>query len=95
MSLDIISDDFVPVAQQRVKIKSMPTKEERSKFSNQIEAIVLSHKLSYIEAIMHHCEETGMEVEVAATLLNDIVKSRIEAEAQELRYLPRGSALPL
>jgi hypothetical protein len=36
-----------------------------------------------------------LEVEIAATLLNETLKSKIESEAQQLRYLPRGSKLPL
>ena len=32
---------------------------------------------------------------VVATLINDSLKSIIEGEAMELRFLPRGSKLPL
>jgi GTP cyclohydrolase I len=36
-----------------------------------------------------------LEIEVAASLINDSLKSIIEGEAMELRFLPRGSRLPL
>jgi hypothetical protein len=36
-----------------------------------------------------------MEVEVAASLLNTALKSKIELEARELRFLPRQGHLPL
>jgi hypothetical protein len=73
----------------------MATKEEKNTFSILIEEIVLERNISYIEAITHYCELIAMEVELAATLLNDNLKSKIEAEAQQLRYLPRSSRLPI
>ena len=73
----------------------MPTKEEKNTFSTQIENTVDRLRVSYIEAITHYCDEIGLEVEIAATLINDSVRSKIEAEAQVLRYLPRGSKLPI
>jgi hypothetical protein len=48
-----------------------------------------------IEAITDYCEQNNLEVEVAATLVNDNLKARIEIEAQELRYLPRSARLPI
>jgi Phage late-transcription coactivator len=73
----------------------MATKEERNDFSLSIEKIVEELDLSYIDAITHHCEETGLEIELAASLVNDTLKSKLECEAQQLRYLPRSAALPI
>ena len=53
----------------------MATKEEKNNFSIAIERMTANKKISYIEAITLHCEETGLEVELAATLINDILKS--------------------
>ena len=75
----------------------MATKEEKNNFSIAIERLTADKRISYIEAITLHCEETGLEVELAATLVNDILKAKIKMEAQELRYLPRStsSTLPI
>jgi hypothetical protein len=73
----------------------MATKEEKNNFSIQIESLVIEKEITYIEAITQYCEETGLEVELAATLVNDVLKSKIKSEAQQLRYLPRSSKLPL
>lgn len=73
----------------------MATKDEKNNFSIEIEKIVTSKELSYIEAITEYCSQTGLEVEMAATLLNDVLKSKIKLEAEELRYLPRTSKLPI
>lgn len=80
---------------REVQKKSMPTKDEKNNFSISIESLAIKLELSYIEAITHYCDETGLEVEVAASLLNENLKSKVELEAQNLRYLPRGSKLPI
>lgn len=73
----------------------MATKEEKTNFSIAIEKLAIEKNLTYIESISHYCEETSMEIELAATLVNDVLKSKIKAEAQQLRYLPRTSKLPI
>ena len=73
----------------------MATKEEKNNFSIQIESLVINKEITYIEAITQYCEETGLEVELAASLINDVLKSKIKSEAQQPRYLPRSSKLPL
>lgn len=60
-----------------------------------IEDLANRLKITHIEAVTHYCEEKNLEVEVAATLVNDSLKSKIESDAQQLRYLPRSSQLPL
>jgi len=73
----------------------MPTKTEINEFSMMIDELAEILRLSRMDTIIHHCEQTGMEIELAATLVNDILKSKIRNEAQELRYLPRTSKLPI
>lgn len=94
MSLSALFDDYVIEVPEK-KSKSMPTKDEKNNFSLQIEGVVTRHGLTYIEAITHHCESIGLEVEIAATLLNEVVKAKIEVEARNLRYLPKRSSLPI
>lgn len=73
----------------------MATKDEKNEFSLKIEKIVSTLQISYIDAITHYCEQTGLEVEIAATLLNETIKSKIQCEAQQLRFLPRSATLPI
>lgn len=87
--------DGIDLNPYKVEKKQMPTKDEKNNFSMIIESMVQKLKVSYIEAITVHCEKTGLEIEVAATLINDSLKSKIECEAQQLRYLPSGSKLPI
>lgn len=51
--------------------------------------------LSLIDAIVAHCEETGFEIEMAATLLTPPIKSKIAEEAQELNLMKKSPRLPI
>ena len=73
----------------------MPTRDEVKQFSLLIENIAKDEKLGYMDAIVHHCKETGMEIEVAATLISSALKSKIKEEAQELNLLKKQSRLPI
>ena len=74
----------------------MPTKEEMAKFARSIEEFVANKNYNYIEAIVEYCKETGLEIEVAATLVNANLKSKIENDAMDNNMLKeKGSRLPL
>lgn len=62
-------------------------------FSNEIELFVHEKNVSYMDAIIHICEMKDIEIESAAKHINKVIKNKLEAEAQELNYLPRGNTL--
>ena len=65
----------------------MPTKQEIHAFSELIEELIWELDISYIDAIAHHCETTGLEIEVAATLISPALKSKIQEEAEDLKLI--------
>jgi hypothetical protein len=73
----------------------MATREEQRIFSELIESIVAEKRLNYIDAIIYHCEKTGFDVELAATLLTPLVKSKISDEAQTLNMIKKVNKLPI
>ena len=74
----------------------MPTKDEMAKFAKAIEALVANTDYNYIEAIVEHCKQTGLEIEVAATLVNANLKSKLEGNAIDNNMLKeKVSRLPL
>jgi len=73
----------------------MPTTDEKNKFSLLIQDIAQKQGIDHMEAITDYCETTGLEVEVAATLINLTLKSIIEIEARKKRYLQKSSQLPV
>lgn len=74
----------------------MATRDEKNNFSMMIEQRAINQNIGCMEAILDYCEESGLEPESAATLLNMSLKARIEEEAKELRFLPKTTRkLPL
>ena len=73
----------------------MPTKNEISEFSELINDLAEQMSLTRMDAIIHHCETTGLEVDVASTLISSALKSKIREEAQELNLLKKSAKLPL
>ena len=73
----------------------MPTKDEIRDFSMMIEELAVRLSCNRMDAILHHCKDTGLEIEVASTLISSALKSRIREEAQELNLIKKDSKLPL
>lgn len=76
----------------------MPTLDEMVKFSESIETLVYDSydNYTYLEAIIEHCKTTGLEVEVAASLIHPVLKSKIEEQSYHLNMLKdKYSRLPI
>jgi len=74
----------------------MPTKEEMIKFAVEIEEIVATTDYNYLEAIIEYCNKTGLETEVAATLISPNLKAKIHEQAENMNMLKtKGSRLPI
>lgn len=71
----------------------MATREEIRKFSELIENIVQERDLEYMDAVIAHCEETGFEIELAATLLAPPIKAKIGEEAQSMNLMKKVNRL--
>ena len=48
-----------------------------------------------MDAIVMHCESTGLEIELAAKLVSGALKSKIQLEAEELNFLPKSNTTKL
>ena len=73
----------------------MASREEKNNFSMMIMQMAITENIDHMDAVTTYCERNNLEIEVAASLINDSLKSLIEGEAMEMRYLPRGGKLPL
>lgn len=63
------------------------SKEEIQNFSKAIEDIVNNSQYNYIEAIVEYCKKTGLEIEVASSLISSSLKSKIHYDAQRNNML--------
>lgn len=67
-----------------------------SKFAKAIESLVANTDYNYIEAIVVYCKDTGLEIEVAASLCNSNLKSKLENDAMDNNMLKeKSSRLPI
>jgi len=73
----------------------MASREEKNNFSMMIMQMAITENIDHMDAVTTYCERNNLEIEVAASLINESLKSIIEGEAMEMRYLPRGGKLPL
>ena len=67
----------------------------KTKFSKMVESVVREHRLSHMDAILHLCEENGIEPEDCKKYVNNVIKEKVEAEAQALNFFPQTNKLPI
>lgn len=73
----------------------MPNKDEITEFSLKIEELVWEKDVSYMDAIILYCEQTGFEIELAAKLISGVLKSKIKMEAESLHFIPKSNTAKL
>jgi hypothetical protein len=74
----------------------MPTTDEILSFSLLIEKKALDLRCSHIDAILEYCKETGLEIEVASSMISAKLKSTIRDEAHSQNMLKKeGARLPI
>lgn len=73
----------------------MATSADKDQFSIMIETRAVNEGCSHIDAIVAHCEQTGLEIEMVKSLINIQLKKKIEAEARNLRMIKGGKSTGL
>lgn len=71
------------------------TRDQLINFFHTIEEIVYMKDVSYMDAVLLYCEENNVEIEVAASLINNNIKYQIQLEAEELHFLPKSNTTKL
>ena len=64
-------------------------------FMENIENLVQQTRMTYIDAVMHYCEENKLEPETAGKMIGGKLKQNIQDEAEDLHPIQRTSKLPL
>lgn len=75
------------------KIKTL--QENMEDFFNDIEDRVYEHDISYFDAIIEYCEDTGIDPERVSKLISPSLKSILEMEAKNLNFIKKSSKLPI
>jgi len=67
-----------------------------ARFAQEIEKLVQTNvEMSYIEAIIHFCEQNNIDVESVPKLISKPLKEKIKYEAMELNFLKKTSRAKL
>ncbi len=66
-------------------------------FQREVEQLAFEKRIDFMEAVILYCEQTGMEVEAAGSLIKSSakMKARIQDEAEQLNYFPKTAKLPI
>jgi len=66
-------------------------------FQREIEQLAFEKRIDFMEAVLLYCEQTGMEIETAGSLIRSSakMKARIQDEAEALNYFPKTAKLPI
>ena len=65
------------------------------RYNSEIEEIVIRTKMSYLDAMLYHADENGLESETVAGLVNVKTKTKLREEAEILNFMPKTSKLPI
>ena len=65
----------------------------KKKFTEMILETVKKHDLSYIDSIVHICEQNNIEIEDIKKYISPTIKDHLEAEGMSLNLLPKGNTL--
>jgi hypothetical protein len=67
----------------------------KAKFSKLVESTVRRHQMSHMDAILHLCEQHGIEPEDCKKYISNVIKEKLEVEAMNLNYMPKSNELPV
>jgi len=65
----------------------------KSEFTKLVERSVLNKRMSYLEAVLHICEENGIDPEDSKKFISAPIQEKLEAEAMQLNLIPKGGIL--
>lgn len=65
----------------------------KKRFTRMIEDVVKEKRLTYIDAVVHLCEDNNIEFEDVKKYIDTSVKQKIEVEAMNLNFLDKTNSL--
>tara|TARA_Y100001973_G_C5205442_1_gene341156 strand:+ start:3746 stop:3997 length:252 start_codon:yes stop_codon:yes gene_type:complete len=77
------------------KTKAMLNLNDRNKFNNEINQLVSTSSMNYIDAILHYCDQNGLEAETVKGLISAENKENLRNDAESLNFFPKTSKLPI
>ena len=66
----------------------------KKKFTRMVEDAVKKKSLTYMDAVVHLCEDNQLEIEDVKKYIATSIKEKIEMEAMRLNFLDKRETLP-
>lgn len=66
----------------------------KEKFATEIEKLVATYQMNYIDAMVEYCSIHGIEVESVSKLISKPLKEKLRYDAMELNYLKQTAPRP-
>ena len=76
-------------------IPTLPQDTDAEKVAQTIERLVISKRMSYLDAVIYYCAEKNIEPELIAGTLGDKIRGELANDAQRLHFIPKFNQLPL
>ena len=76
------------------KAEKAPEFMTKVKFGKLVDSAVLSLNLTYMDAIIHVCEQNTIELEDIKKYVSPVLKAKVEVEAMNLNFLEKNNELP-
>ena len=68
---------------------------DTAEFNREIESMVKTKNMSYMDALLFYGDENKLESETIATMISSKIKAKLRVEAEELHFFPRTAKLPI
>ena len=74
---------------------TLPRDTDAEILAQTIERLVITKRMSYLDAIIYYCAEKNIEPEFIAGNLGDKIRGELANDAARLHYIPKFNQLPL
>ena len=76
-------------------IPTLPQDTDAETLAQTIEQLVITKRMSYLDAVIYYCAEKNIEPELIAGTLGDKIRGELANDAQRLHFIPKFNQLPL
>ena len=76
-------------------IPTLPQDTDAETLAQTIEQLVITKRMTYLDAVIYYCAEKNIEPELIAGTLGDKIRGELANDAQRLQFIPKFNQLPL
>ena len=76
-------------------IPTLPQDTDAETLAQTIEQLVITKRMTYLDAVIYYCAEKNIEPELIAGTLCDKIRGELANDAQRLHFIPKFNQLPL